>query len=211
VSAGAARDDTGRVLVIASNNAAKITEFGRLLAGSPWVVRSLAQAGFVDRIDEPGPTYADNALTKAATASTALGLPALGDDSGIEVEALHGWPGPASARWLGAEATDEDRMRALLAEVHLRTPDDRHARYVCALALARPGAQPIVAHGECHGVIVEPRGSGGFGYDPIFLSDDLGITFGEAGERAKDRVSHRAHALRRLAEAGVLDPQPDTA
>jgi XTP/dITP diphosphohydrolase len=205
------RDGTGRELVIASNNAAKITEFARLLAGSPWLVRSLEQAGFVDQIHEPGPTYADNALVKATTASSALGLPALGDDSGIEVEALHGWPGPASARWLGADATDEDRLRALLAEVNLRTPADRHARYVCALALSRPGAEPIVAHGECHGIIVEPRGAGGFGYDPIFLSDDLGMTFGEAGEDAKDRVSHRAHALRRLAECGVLDPQLDTA
>ena len=211
MSAGVAPDRTGRVLIIASNNAAKITEFSRLLAGSPWVVRSLEQAGFVDEIPEPGPTYADNALTKAATASSALGLPALGDDSGIEVEALHGWPGPSSARWLGADATDEDRLRGLLAEVNLRTPGDRHARYVCALALSRPGAEPIVAQGECHGLIVEPRGDGGFGYDPIFLSDDLGITFGEAADRAKDRVSHRAHALRRLAESGVLDPQPDTA
>jgi XTP/dITP diphosphohydrolase len=210
VSAAVAPDRTGRVLVIASNNAAKFTEFARLLAGTPWLVRSLAQAGFVDQIHEPGPTYADNALAKAVTAGAALGLPALGDDSGIEVEALHGWPGPASARWLGADATDEDRMRALLAEVDRRTPDDRHARYVCALALSRPGAEPIVAHGECHGVIVEPRGRGGFGYDPIFFSDDLGVTFGEAGEGAKDRVSHRAHALRRLAESGVLEPQLDT-
>ena len=78
---------------------------------------SLDQAGFAAEVDEPGPTYSDNALAKAATVSTALGLPALGDDSGIEIEALHGWPGPASARWLGARASDEDRMRALLAEV----------------------------------------------------------------------------------------------
>jgi XTP/dITP diphosphohydrolase len=211
VSAGVAHDRTGRELVIASNNAAKITEYERLLADSPWLVRSLEQVGFVAQIHEPGPTYADNALAKAATVSSAMGLPALGDDSGIEVEALHGWPGPASARWLGADATDEDRLWALLAEVNRRTPDDRHARYVCALALSRPGAEPIVAHGECHGIIVEPRGTSGFGYDPIFLSDDLGMTFGEAGERAKDRVSHRAHALRRLAESGVLDPQVDTA
>jgi XTP/dITP diphosphohydrolase len=205
VNSGA--DRTGRELVIATNNAAKLREFTRLLARSPWLLRSLDQAGFAAGIEEPGPTYSDNALAKAATVSAALGLPALGDDSGIEIEALHGWPGPASARWLGARASDEDRMRALLAEVDLRTPEDRHARYVCAVALCRPGAQPVIAHGECHGTIVEARGRNGFGYDPIFLSDDLGTTFGEAGDDAKDSVSHRGHALRRLAESGVLDPQ----
>jgi XTP/dITP diphosphohydrolase len=205
VSTGA--DRTGRELVIATNNAAKLREFTRLLAHSPWLLRSLDQAGYAAEIDEPGPTYSDNALAKAATVSTALGLPALGDDSGIEIEALHGWPGPASARWLGARASDQDRMRALLAEVNRRTPDDRHARYVCVIALCRPGAQPVIAHGECHGTIVEPRGRRGFGYDPIFLSDDLGTTFGEASDEAKDNVSHRAHALRRIAESGVLDPQ----
>lgn len=211
MSAATAPGWAGRELVIASNNAAKLREFTRLLAGSAWVLRSLDQVGFAAEIDEPGPTYADNALAKAAAVSSALGLPALGDDSGIEIEALHGWPGPASARWLGAGATDEERMLALLAEVNQRTPNDRHARYVCAVALCRSGAEPVIAHGECRGTIVEPRGGNGFGYDPIFRSDDLGITFGEAGDDAKDRASHRAHALRRLAESGVFDPQPDGA
>ncbi|MEO8899706.1 MAG: non-canonical purine NTP pyrophosphatase [Candidatus Dormibacter sp.] len=207
MSAGVALGSPGRELVIATNNAAKLIEFVRLFAGSSWPLRSLEQVGFAADIDEPGPTYADNALTKAATVSSALGLPALGDDSGIEIDALHGWPGPESARWLGLDATDDERMWALLAEVKRRSPDDRHARYVCAVALSRPGAEPIVAHGECHGMIVEPRGSNGFGYDPIFLSDDLGMTFGEADDDAKDNVSHRALALRRLAESGVLDPR----
>ena len=102
-------------------------------------------------------------------------------------------------------------MLGLLAEVERRTPDDRHARYVCAVAIFRPHAEPVVAHGECHGTIVAPRGRNGFGYDPVFFSDDLGVTFGEAGAEAKDLVSHRARAVRRLAESGVLDPQPDSA
>ncbi len=206
-----ARDSAGHQLVIATNSAAKFTEFQRLLDHFPWLVRSLEQVGYRTEIDEPGPKYADNALAKAAAVSSALGLPALGDDSGIEIEALHGWPGPESARWRGPGATDQQRMLALLEDVNRRTPDDRHARYVCAVALCRPGAEPVIAHGECHGTIVEPRGSNGFGYDPIFLSDDLGVTFGEAGADAKDRVSHRAHALRRLAESGLLDPTVGTA
>ncbi|HEY7928055.1 MAG TPA: non-canonical purine NTP pyrophosphatase [Candidatus Dormibacteraeota bacterium] len=207
MSAGPSLQPAAPELVIATNNAAKLTEFARLLSESPWRLRSLEQVGFSAEIEEPGPKYADNALAKAAAVSSAVGLAALGDDSGIEIEALHGWPGPASARWLGVGATDEERMLALLADVQRRTPGDRHARYVCALALCRPGAEPVVAHGECHGTIVEPRGMSGFGYDPIFLSDDLGVTFGEAAAGAKDRVSHRAHALRRLGESGVLDPQ----
>lgn len=211
MSAGPATTEAGHELVIASSNPAKLAEFRRLLAGSAWVLRSLEEVGFAAMIHEPGPTYTDNALAKAAAVSSAVGLPALGDDSGIEVEALHGWPGPASARWLGTRATDEERMLGLLAEVERRTPDDRHARYVCAVALSRPNAQPIVAHGECRGSIVAPRGRNGFGYDPAFFSDDLGVTFGEAAAEAKDLVSHRGHAVRRLAESGVLDPQPDSA
>jgi XTP/dITP diphosphohydrolase len=211
VSAGGEPGDVARELVIASNNPAKLIEFRRLFAGFPWSLLSLEQVGFAAHIDEPGPTYTDNALAKAAAVSSACGLPALGDDSGIEIDALHGWPGPESARWLGPRATDGERMLALLAEVERRSPDDRHARYVCALALARPGADPVVAHGECRGTIVQPRGGHGFGYDPIFHSDELGVTFGEASADAKDRVSHRAHAVRRLAESGVLETHGGTA
>jgi XTP/dITP diphosphohydrolase len=198
-------DRGGPRLVIASNNPGKVAEFRRLLAGGAWTVVTLEEAGFAGELDEPGPTYADNALAKAAAVSSSLGATALADDSGIEVDALHGWPGPRSARWLGDRATDEDRLTGLLATVAARTPDDRRARYVCVVAVARPLADPVTAHGECLGEIVEPRGLGGFGYDPVFLSRDLGYTFGEAGDEEKDRVSHRARALRRLLESGVLD------
>ena len=137
----------------------------------------------------------------------ATGFTALADDSGIEVDALRGWPGPLSARWMGEDASDDDRVRGLLDEVARRSPDDRRVRYVCVAALARPEAEPVTARGECLGTLIdEPRGSNGFGYDPVFLSVDLGITFGEASEEAKARVSHRARAIARLGEAGVLDP-----
>ena len=162
--------------------------------------------GFDGPLDEPGPGYTESALAKALAVCAATGLPALADDSGIEVDALRGWPGPMSARWMGEDATDEDRLRGLLAEVARRTPDDRRVRYVCVAALAKPDAEPVTAHGECLGTLVEPRGSNGFGYDPAFLSVDLGITFGEASDEAKARVSHRARAIARLGESGAFEP-----
>jgi XTP/dITP diphosphohydrolase len=191
-------------LVIASHNPGKLGEMRRLLQGRRWRLLSLDDAGFHGSLPEPGAGYADNALAKATAVTAATRLAALGDDSGIEVDALRGWPGPRSARWLAGN--DADRLAGLLAEVERRTPGDRRARYVCVVALARPGADPVTAHGECLGTLVAPRGPGGFGYDPAFLSLDLGMTFGEAPDELKDTVSHRARALRRLAEAGLLDP-----
>jgi XTP/dITP diphosphohydrolase len=192
-------------LVLATRNAGKLAELGRLLAPFPWRVMSPQEAGFSQELPEPGPGYAENALAKATAVSTATGLAALADDSGIEVDAMRGWPGPASARWMGDEASDAERLRGLLDEVALRSPDDSRVRYVCVIALSRPWADPVVARGECLGTLVEPSGSRGFGYDPGFLSADLGVTFGQADEAAKDRVSHRARAVKRLAESGLLD------
>lgn len=199
---------TEPVLVVASDNAGKLREFRRLLAWAPWRVQSLSEAGWSGDLAEPGETYLANALAKAAAVTAALGVHALADDSGIEVDALHGWPGPRSARWLGPEATDKSRLSGLLAEVERRTPADRRVRYVCVVALCRPAAEPVTGRGECLGTLVAPRGHGGFGYDPAFLSADLGITFGEASESAKDGVSHRARAVRRLAATGVLGRRP---
>jgi XTP/dITP diphosphohydrolase len=196
------------VLVVATNNEGKLREFRRLLSAGPWDLVGLAQAGWVGEVDEPGETYAANAVAKATAVSSALGLPALADDSGIEVDALGGWPGPRSARWLGPNATDRARLAALIAEVDRRCPGQRRVRYVCVVALSRPGSEPITTEGQCLGTLVEPSGTDGFGYDPAFLSDDLGVTFGAAAAAEKDRVSHRARALRHLAERGALDPPP---
>jgi XTP/dITP diphosphohydrolase len=195
-------------LVVATRNPGKLVEFSRLLRDHPWRLLSLDDAGFAGDVDEPGPGYADNARAKAVEVCRATGLSGLGDDSGIEVEALRGWPGPRSSRWLGEDADDAARLRGLLDEVRRRCPDDPRVRYVAVLALARPDAVEILAHGVCEGVLVEPRGEGGFGYDPSFLSTDLGRTFGEVSAAEKDTVSHRARAVARLAEAGVLDGTP---
>lgn len=186
---------------MASRSPGKIAELRRLLGARPWALVGLDELGFAGELEEPGHTYEENAAAKAISVCLRTGMPALADDSGIEVVALGGWPGPRSARWLGPPATDWDRLRGLLDEVERRCPADRRARYVCVATLARPGVEPVSARGETTGVLVEPRGSGGFGYDPAFLSDDLDMTFGEARAEAKDGVSHRARALARLAEA----------
>ena len=188
-------------VAVASRNPGKLAELRRLLGGHPWELVDLDAAGFSGELEEPGATYDENSALKAQTVCSATGLPALADDSGIEVPALAGWPGPASARWMGEAATDADRLHGLLGEVERRCPGDRRARYVCVVTLARPGVAPVSARGETAGVLVAPRGSGGFGYDPAFLSDDLGITFGEATAEAKDGVSHRARALAALVAA----------
>lgn len=189
-------------MVVATRNPGKVREFRRLV-GDALRLASLDEVGFAGELPEPGATYEGNARAKAEAVAAATGLAALADDSGIEVLALGGWPGHASARWMGEEADDRDRLLGLLQVVAERTPEDRRVRYVAAVALAKPGQETRVAHGETGGVLVEPRGSAGFGYDPSFLSDDLGMTFGEAPDEAKDRVSHRARAVRALlAEQG---------
>ncbi len=192
-------------LVAATRNPGKLGELRRLLAPYPWRVLSLDEAGFGQELQEPGSTYDENAMSKALAVMNATGQVALADDSGIEVDAMRGWPGPNSARWLHEGASGAELLRGLIDEVDRNTPGDRRVRYVCVLALARPAAEPLIARGECEGVLVQPRGRGGFGYDPGFLSSDLGITFGEAADADKDRVSHRARAVARLAQSAVLD------
>ncbi|MGI8846683.1 MAG: non-canonical purine NTP pyrophosphatase [Candidatus Dormibacteria bacterium] len=195
----------GPRLVIATRNPGKLAEFRRLLAGGVWSVVGLEDTGFSRDVEEPFDTYAENARVKAATVAAALDAPVLADDSGIEVDALGGWPGPLSARWMGDGHSDRDRLDGLRAEVTRRCPTQPQVRYVCVLALARPGAEVVTARGETLGTLVEPRGDSGFGYDPAFLSVDTALTFAEATVEQKDEVSHRGRALRRMAAAGHFE------
>jgi XTP/dITP diphosphohydrolase len=192
-------------LVVATRNPGKLAEFHRLLAPYSLRTLSLDEVGYSQDLPEPGTTYSENALAKAVAVSTATGMPALADDSGIEVEALRGWPGPQSARWMGEGVSGPRLLRGLIDEVARRSREDQRVRYVCVVALARPEGEPVIARGETLGTLVEPRGEHGFGYDPGFLSLDLGVTFGEAADDEKDRVSHRGRAMVRLAESGVLE------
>jgi XTP/dITP diphosphohydrolase len=193
-------------LVVATANRGKLAEFRRLL-GDRAELLSLDDAGHHGELPEPGITYTENARAKAEAVRDATGLPAIADDSGIEVPGLDDFPGPLSARWMGEGVSDRDRLAGLLRRVAEECPGDRRARYVAAVALATPGMPTVVTTGTCSGVLVDPpRGERGFGYDPSFFSDDLGgHTFGEADDAVKDTVSHRARALRLLLQTGALD------
>lgn len=149
-------------------------------------------------IEENGETYADNALIKARAWAEATGLPALADDSGLEAEALGGLPGVHSARIV--EGSDADRTRWLLGE--LADKEDMRGRFACAIAVVMPGGrEPLVVTRYCPGVIIrEPRGESGFGYDPVFIPDGFDKTFAELGEETKNKISHRALAVKGIAE-----------
>jgi XTP/dITP diphosphohydrolase len=184
-------------LVLATANPGKTREL-RALVGEwgPIDVRSLADFPGVRLPEEDGATYADNAVLKARAVATASGLPALADDSGLEVEALSGAPGVRSARFAPSDA---ERIARLL-EV-LRGARDRRARFRCVVALAWPDGRLEQAEGVCTGRISERTdGAGGFGYDPLFVADELGRTFAAATAEEKARVSHRARAVRALGE-----------
>jgi XTP/dITP diphosphohydrolase len=186
------------VLVLATGNPGKTAELVRLLAGWGSVeVRSLVDHPTVTLPEETGATYEANAVLKARAVAAATGLPALADDSGLEVDALGGAPGVTSARY---GASDAERVARLLAALGGRPPAERTARFRCVVVLAWPDGRVVTAEGACEGTIADaPSGTGGFGYDPVFVSTELGRTFAEATRDKKARVSHRARALRALA------------
>jgi XTP/dITP diphosphohydrolase len=183
-------------LVLATRNDHKLRELSELMR--PYELDPLPNA--VTLPPETGTTFADNALGKARAAAAATGRPAVGDDSGIEAAALRGAPGVWSARFAGEDATDEENLTKLLRDV----PDDgdRRVAYVCALAYVEPGGREEVVHGRCEGTLArEPRGDGGFGYDPAFIPDDFPgdeRTMAELTPEEKDTISHRGRAAREL-------------
>ncbi len=185
-------------LVLASSNPGKLREFRRLLA--PLGIEVIAQADLsIAEAEEPHVTFVENALAKARHASAHARLPALADDSGLCVEALDGAPGVQSARYAGEPKSDARNNEKLIAA--LRGTVDRRAHYACLLVLVRHAddPEPMIADGAWHGVIVdEPRGSGGFGYDPHFLDVESGLMAAEMTLEHKNRVSHRGKAMRML-------------
>ncbi len=186
--------------VLASGNAGKQREFAALLAPLGYEVVTQTSLGLVSA-SETGTTFEDNALLKARHAALLAGLPALADDSGIEVDALGGRPGVYSARYAGEQASDEANLRLMLTELAGVPPARRTARYRCVLAFVRGPAdpQPLLAAGSWEGsILTAPRGSGGFGYDPIFLPEGSGLSAAEMTPAAKNVVSHRARALAAL-------------
>jgi len=192
-------------ILVATGNPGKLAEIREILAGLGLGLAGLADYPWLPESGEAGDTFADNAFRKASFYSRLTGLPALADDSGLEVDALGGAPGVRSARYAGPEATDADKVRKLLNALEAVAEPARTARFVCAVSLVAGGREVLAASGVCEGVITRmPAGRGGFGYDPVFLVPELGRTFAELAPEEKNRLSHRGRALRlfrdRLAE-----------
>lgn len=188
----------GITWVLASGNAGKAAELRAALAGTGIALVTASEAGVPELPEETGASYEENALLKAAAVAVRTGRVTLADDSGLEVDALGGEPGVHSARF-GGDLPDGERMAYLLRRLRTVPDERRTARFVCVLVLAHPDGDVVTFRGACEGRILQgPRGDGGHGYDPVFQSADLGRSFGEATLEEKNRVSHRARALRAL-------------
>jgi len=186
-------------LVVATGNAGKLRELNRILAGQGIELLSLADFPELDPVEEDGETFAENAEKKAVSVARRTGLPTLADDSGLEVEALQMAPGVYSARYAGESASDADNNRKLLVALQGVVTGNRQARFVCVLALAFPGGDCRLYRGELPGEILDVgRGSDGFGYDPLFYLPSEQCAMAELPVDQKNRISHRAQALRQL-------------
>ncbi len=190
-------------IVLASNNEGKVREFRELLADFHLDV--VPQAEFqVPEADETGLTFVENAILKARNAAAHAGMPAIADDSGIEVDVLSGAPGIRSARYAGSEASDQANLEKLLADMDGVPEERRTARFQCLIVYLEHAEDPtpIICQGTWEGRIIhEPRGENGFGYDPVFFVPDHGATAAELPSETKNAISHRGQALRKLVEA----------
>lgn len=187
-------------IVLASNNPGKLREIGQLLAD--WHIDVLPQNNFdVPEAEETGLTFVENAILKARNAAHHTGLPAIADDSGIEVDALNGAPGIYSARFAGAGASDNDNLQKLLRELKDVPEEKRAARFQCLMVYMRHEHDPVplIFQGTWEGrILLEPAGSGGFGYDPVFYVPERNCASAELAPADKNRLSHRGKALQQL-------------
>ncbi len=194
--------ENARKLVLASNNQGKLEELAALLNPLGLQLMSQGELG-VSEAEEPAVTFVENALLKARHASRQTGLAALADDSGLAVDALGGQPGVRSARYAGAGATDADNVNALLEALQSVPEADRSAQFHCVLVYLRHADDPtpIICHGQWSGrILQQPRGHGGFGYDPVFYASEFDCSAAELSREQKSSVSHRGRALRLLVE-----------
>ncbi len=186
-------------LLIASRNSGKVQEYRELLKGLPVVVTSLLDFSDIPEIEETGTTFKENALLKARAMATATGQLVLADDSGLEVDFLQGAPGVYSSRYAGEGQDDEANNKKLLEALKGVPSNERKARFRCVIALATPQGEEHFSEGLCEGLIMdEYHGTGGFGYDPLFLVPSFGKTFGELKADIKNKISHRALAMAKM-------------
>lgn len=182
------------MIVLATNNQNKVAEFQRILSDLNIEIRSLADFGPIPQPVEDGDTFDENAYKKAHHVARILGLPAIADDSGLVVNAIGGKPGVHSARYAGENASDEDNIDKLLVE--MADCIDRSAYFQCVISIAVPSGPALTYEGKCEGTIIsERKGTGGFGYDPVFYVDEFDKTFAELSMDEKNRISHRGQAL----------------
>lgn len=192
-----------KLVVLGTNNPGKVREIRTILAGLGLCLKTPAELGIRATVRETGRTFEENAVLKALSYAVLAGRPAIADDSGLEVLGLGGAPGVHAARYAGEDATDRDRIEKLLQELADRGTGDRRAVFRCVAALAAPDGRVWTRTGELWGEIApEPRGEGGFGYDPVFLVPELGRTLAELSAEEKNALSHRGRAFRAL--AGLL-------
>ena len=185
-------------LLLATNNTGKVKEFRSLLQGIPFELVTPKEIGIVMDVDETGATYRENARLKACDLAAQSGLLTLADDSGIEVDALHGAPGIMSARYAGENASDAERVNFLLSKLKDVPLEKRTARFYCVIAIAKPDGTVQFCDGECKGTItVKPAGVTGFGYDPVFYLPEFGKAMAELTAEIKNQISHRAKAAQK--------------
>lgn len=191
------KDTRSNEILVATRNAGKLRELNDMLGELPVVLRSLAEFPDIRDVEETGSTFAENAELKAREYARSTGLPALADDSGLEVAALGGRPGVLSARY-GGETDYLQKMQMLLEELRTANASSRSARFVCSMVLALPdGEIRFAAEAVCDGTIaLAPAGTGGFGFDPIFIPVNFDLTFGELPDKVKKQISHRARAAK---------------
>ena len=186
-------------ILIATKNKGKAKEFEALFSPRGYEVKTLLDYEEIPDVEETGRTFEENAKLKAETIARLLRKPVLADDSGLAVDALDGRPGVYSARYAGLEKSDEANTKKLLSELEGTAEEDRTARFHCVLALASPSQETITVSGQLEGrIALEPKGSNGFGYDPVFYIPSLGQTAAELESAEKNAISHRANALKEL-------------
>ncbi|MGF6948214.1 XTP/dITP diphosphohydrolase [Neobacillus sp. B4I6] len=186
-------------VIIATKNPGKAREFEHIFASRGIEVRTLLDFPEIPDVDETGTTFEENAILKAEAVSQELGKMVIGDDSGLMVDALEGRPGIYSARYAGEPKNDQNNTKKVLSELKGLPDEKRSARFYCALAVAVPGQETITVSGTCEGrILEEQRGTNGFGYDPVFYVPEKGLAMAELSSEEKNKISHRANALKKL-------------
>lgn len=187
--------------IIATHNPGKVKEFKEILEPRGYDVKSLAEIGFTEEIEETGHTFEENAILKAEAVAKAVNKMVIADDSGLSIDNLGGRPGVYSARYAGEQKDDQANIEKVLSELKGIEKEQRTARFRCALAVSIPGEETKTVEGHVEGYIAEePRGEYGFGYDPIFIVKDKDKTMAELTSEEKNKISHRADALKKLSK-----------